>query len=245
LSVFADDGAELGRVLGEMCQLWCISGRTFSALYVRGHRHEGERGWALGAVSPYENAPVIEGILAHGILRLDGKREHPNRQGVAGLRLFVPARASRPLRERVPALSSGGNLESRLIPRREVEMILDASRETVARIRSLVPGASAAIETRVTPGGAELAICFRGMEFARWDKEGVSFGLGDVRKKLARGDDAEACAADTKPGTASQTRNRQIVEISFSGNSSHAHWIERKLTTWDGSDFSAATQLFR
>jgi hypothetical protein len=181
---------------------------SFSGLYVRGLMREGERGWAFLSVSPYENAAVIDGILAYGILWLDWEREHATRRAVAGLRLFVPAGTSRPLRERVLALSSsarveiyewcepdgpmkkmdpadGGNLESRLVPRREVEMILDDSRETVARIRSLVPSASAAIETRVTSGAAELAICFRGLEFARWNAQGASFGLGDSRENLS------------------------------------------------------------
>jgi hypothetical protein len=181
---------------------------SFSGLYVRGLMREEERDWAFLAVSPYENAAVIGGILAYGILWLDWEREHATRRAVAGLRLFVPGGTSRPLRERVLALSSGahveiyewrepdgpmkkvdpadaGNLESRLVPRREVEMVLDGSRESVARIRSLVPSASAAIETRVTTGVAELAICFRGLEFARWNAQGVSFGLGDVRKSLS------------------------------------------------------------
>ena len=169
---------------------------------------EGERAWAFLTVSPHENAAVIEGILAYGILSLDWEREHATRRAVAGLRLFVPAGTSRPLRGRVLALSpgarveiyewrepdgpmkkvdpaDGGNLESRLMPRREVEMILDSSRESVAQIRSLVPSASAAIETRVTSGAAELAISFRGLEFARWNAQGVSFGLGDIRKNLS------------------------------------------------------------
>jgi hypothetical protein len=181
---------------------------SFSGLYLRGLMREGERAWAFLAVSSHENAAVIEGILAYGILWLDWARERAIRRAVAGLRLFVAAGTSRPLRERVLALSTGarveihewrepdgpmkkidpadaGNLESRLVPRREVEMILNGSRESVARIRSLVPTASAAIETRVTTGAAELAICFRGLEFARWNAEGVSFGLGDVRKSLS------------------------------------------------------------
>jgi hypothetical protein len=151
---------------------------------------------------------VIDGILAYGILWLDWEREHAIRRAVAGLRLFVPAGTSRSLRERVLALSSsarveiyewrepdgpmkkmdpadGGNLESRLVPRREVETILDDSRNTVAQVRSLVPSASAAIETRVTSGAAELAICFRGLEFARWNAQGASFGLGDIRENLS------------------------------------------------------------
>jgi hypothetical protein len=113
---------------------------------------EGSQAWAFLGVSPNENAAVIEGIVAYGLLWFGWLREHASRRAVMGLRLFVPAGSSRPLRERLLALSSGaraeiyewrepdgpmkkvdsadaGDLESRLVPRREVEMVLDASRE--------------------------------------------------------------------------------------------------------------------
>ena len=194
---------------------------SFSGLYVRGSMREGSQAWAFLGVSPNENAAVIEGIVAYGILWLDWAREHAGRRTVTGLRLFVPAGSSRPLRERLLALSSGaraeiyewhepdgpmkkvdsadaGNLESRLVPRREVEMALDASRESVARIRALAPSASAAIETRVTSGAIEIAICFRGLQFAVWGAQGVSFGLGDFRK---------SCSAATTPELTRLIRN--------------------------------------
>jgi hypothetical protein len=183
---------------------------SFSGLYVRGRMHEGSQGWAFLAVSPNESAAAIEGILAFGILWLDWTRSHANRRAVGGLRLFVPEGTSRPLRERLLALSpsarteiyelcgpdgrmhkvdgaDAGNLESRLVPRREIEMALDAAREGVTRIRSLGPNAAAPIETRVATGSNETAFCFRGLEFARWTEQGVLFGLGDARQRLSHG----------------------------------------------------------
>jgi hypothetical protein len=183
---------------------------TFSELYVRGRMHEGSQGWAFLAVSPNESAAVIEGILAFGILWLDWTRSHADRRAVGGLRLFVPEGTSRPLRERLLALSpaarteiyewrkpdgpmqkvdpeDAGNVESRLIPRRQIEMALGAARESVTRIRSLSANTALPIETRVAAGTDETAVCFRGLEFARWTEQGVLFGLGDAQQHLSRG----------------------------------------------------------
>jgi hypothetical protein len=186
---------------------------SFSGLYVRGRMHEGSRGWAFLAVSPNESAGAIEGILAFGILWLDWTRSHAARRAVGGLRLFVPEGTSRPLGERLLALSptarteiyewcepdgpmhkvdptDAGNLKSRLVPRREMEMALGAAREGVARVRSLMPNAAVPIETRVAAGtneAVETAICFHGLEFARWTEQGVLFGLGDMRRHLSQG----------------------------------------------------------
>ena len=181
---------------------------SFSGLYVRGQMHEGSRAWALLAVSPSEDAAAIEGILAFGLLWLDWTRGHADRRAVEGLRLFVPEGTSRSLRERVLGLSpiarteiyefnerdgsvqkmdpaDAGNLESWLVSRREIESALTGARDAVARVRAMVPGAAEAIEARVPAGTREVALCFRGLEFARWTKDGLFFGLGDAREPMS------------------------------------------------------------
>jgi hypothetical protein len=181
---------------------------SFSGLYVRGRMHEGSRAWALLAVSAAEDAAAIEGILAFGLLWLDWTRSRAERRSIEGLRLIVPEGTSRYLRERVLALSSGartevfeldepsgrmqkvdaadaGNLQSSLVPRREFESVLAAWRDAVSRVRGIVPGAASAIEARVPAGTREVALCFRGLEFARWTQDGLFFGLGDARKRLS------------------------------------------------------------
>jgi hypothetical protein len=93
--------------------------------------------------------------------------------------------------------ADAGNLESWLVPRGDVESTLSAAQDAFARIPLLAaisesapdavaPGAVApgAIATRPVAGTAEVALCFRGLEFARWSRDGVSFGLGDTREKL-------------------------------------------------------------
>jgi hypothetical protein len=183
---------------------------SFSGLYVRGLMQEGARSWALIAVSPDENVVAIEGILAFGILWLDWTRSHPARRPVEGLRLLVPGGAGRRLRERALALSASvraeifeygepdgrmqkmdvadaGNLESWLVPRGDVESTFAAARDAFARISLLgafAEGAPGAIAPRAVAGTTEVALCFRGLEFARWSRDGISFGLGDTRERL-------------------------------------------------------------
>jgi hypothetical protein len=185
---------------------------SFSGLYVRGQMREERSTWAALAIPPGESAASIEGSLAFGILWLDWSRGRAGRRAIDGLRLFAPEGATRRLRERALALSSGarteifefrereermqrtdpadvGNLESWLVPRSEMESTLTAARDSAARFPSLTPKTPAlrdAIAQRVLPGGAETSFSFRGLEFARWSVEGLSFGLGDSRRPLSQ-----------------------------------------------------------
>jgi hypothetical protein len=178
---------------------------SFSGLYVRGRMREGAYLWAFLAVSPRESAATIDGILAFAILWLDWVREHSHRHGVEGSRLFVPAGASRSVCSRVSALSTAaraeiyefddgdgrtekmdtaeaGNLESWLTPRRDAELALSTAQEAAARVPALAPilsEAAGCMRANVLPGAKEVAFSFHGLEFARWSREGVCFGLGD------------------------------------------------------------------
>lgn len=180
---------------------------SFSGLYVRGVMHEGPRAWALLAVASTQDAAAVEGILAFGILWLDWMRGRVQQRAIEGLRLFVPQGGSRCLRERLLALSSAarteiyelrepdammqkvdsadaGNLESRLMPRREIESKLRAASDTITDIRAMLPDSSSAIEARVLAGKDELVLSLRGLVFARWTKQGVFFGLGNAPERL-------------------------------------------------------------
>ncbi len=189
---------------------------SLSGVYVRGRMHEGSREWAVMAVAPCESAAAIEGILTFGILWLDLARALAQIRAVEGLRLFVPEGASKPLLERAAALSSaarvevfefrsngdrvqkmaasdGGNIEGWLTPWREVQFAIAEAREAVARIHALalhLPPAGEGIGLRFVATTSEVAVSFRGLEFARWSREGILFGLGDARQRLT---------ADTEP----------------------------------------------
>jgi hypothetical protein len=180
---------------------------SFSGMYVRGRRHEGTSDWAFLAASPSENATAIDGILAFGLLWLDWTRNHSEKRAVEGLRLFVPEGSSQILRERVLALSpiarteiyefsepdsqmkkidpaDAGNLDSSIVSRRDVESTQAAARDWLARIRAMIPGTADAIETRVPRKTSELVFSFRGLEFARWTREGLLFGMGEATERL-------------------------------------------------------------
>jgi hypothetical protein len=223
---------------------------SFSGLYVRGRMREGSRAWAVLAVSPGENAAAIEGILAFGILWLDWTRQHAERQAIEGLRLFVPEGASRFVSERALALSSAaraeifefrepdawikkmdtgdaGNLESWLVPRHEAESALRAAREAVAGVHALalhMPPAGDEIGTRLVPGTDEVALDFRGLEFGRWSRDGIFFGLGDSREKLSEA---------SEPALDRLMRRLDLHRSSLASDTNHAlyraapeRWIE-------------------
>lgn len=180
---------------------------SFSGSYVRGVMHEGSHAWALLAAAPSEDAATIENILAFGILWLDWTRSRAERRAVEGLRFFVPHGASQRLRERLLALlpsvraeifemrepdavmqkidpTDAGNLESWLVPREQMESTLSNARETIARIRAMLPGNADAIQWRVAGSASEVSLCFHGMQFARWTRQGTFFGLGNSTELL-------------------------------------------------------------
>ncbi|HTS13690.1 MAG TPA: hypothetical protein VMH00_16340 [Candidatus Limnocylindrales bacterium] len=183
---------------------------SFSGVYIRGRMHEGSREHALIAASPGESSASIEGILTFGILWLDWCRSHAQRRTVEGLRVFVPEGTSRFIRERSLGIAAHarlevfefderegkvcktdpadvGNLESWLAQRREVESDLAAARDAIARVRALAPAGSELAQNmaaRPVAGTHEVAMCFRGLEFARWRRDGITFGIGDSRDRL-------------------------------------------------------------
>ncbi len=134
---------------------------SFSGLYVRGVMREGSRAWAVLAAGPRE-ADAVEEMFAFGILWLDWSRNHSKKHCIEGLRLFVPEGTSRSLRERSLGLSNsakieifemrepdvmiqrvdpadGGNLESYLAPRPEIENTITKATEAAQRIRGMLP----------------------------------------------------------------------------------------------------------
>jgi hypothetical protein len=177
---------------------------SFSGCYTRGVLHRGSRAWAVLGASSAEEAATLDAILTYGLLWLAWTQEHARGKVVAGLRLFLPEGASRITAHRMSALASPapielyeleeargrarrmdpsdiGNLSTWLTPRREVEHILAEARPAVEKIRALARGA---INVGVPPGTRDAALRFRGVEFARWHRGKIFFGLGDERCEL-------------------------------------------------------------
>lgn len=181
---------------------------SFSGLYTRGVMVDAGRSWALLGVWSGEDRSTVEDALSFGLLWLDWTRQHARRRAIEGLRVFLPVGLSRLALHRTRVLApsanlqvyelaehtwrvaraeagDAGNLESWLTPRSEAEATLLAAREAVEKIRGLASQAPNAIEAVHSPGTREIALRFRGLEFARWDAARVLFGLGDARCELS------------------------------------------------------------
>ncbi|MFZ3201711.1 MAG: hypothetical protein WA175_11250 [Candidatus Acidiferrales bacterium] len=171
-------------------------------------------------------------------------------RAVEGLRIFVPHGASRFLRARVLALSSAArtgifefreadghfekqehadaaNLESWLMARPHVESLLAEAREAIAKIHPIAlhrPPAGGEIGLHIVPETREVALCFRGLEFGRWSREGIFFGLGDSREKLTQ---------ETEPALDQLIRRLDLHRNSLASETNHPlyravpeRWIE-------------------
>jgi hypothetical protein len=177
---------------------------SFSGCYTRGLMHRGQRSWAVMGVSAAEDAATIDGMLTYALIWLDWNRAHADRRAIAGLRLFLPEGMCRLTSHRWNALDpaanvvvyeiqetlwrarrldprDAGNLSTWLTPRRELEFVLAEAKNALAPIQALAPEVIAA---SVPPGTREVALRFRGMEFARWQDGRVVFGLANARREL-------------------------------------------------------------
>lgn len=174
---------------------------SFSGSYTRGVLRRGQRAWAVLGVSSAESAATIDAALTYGLLWLDWTRARAQRRVVEGLRLVLPEGGARVAAHRLQAVVASanvelyelhaatwrlrrvdsrdaGNLLTWLTPRREAEETRAAARDTVERVLALAPGAMDAV---VPPGTREVALRFRGLEFARWQGGQLHLGLGAVR----------------------------------------------------------------
>jgi hypothetical protein len=178
---------------------------SFSGLYVRGVMREGRHAWTILGVPPGSDAAAISGALTAGLLWLDWSREHAARRAIEGLRIFLPEGTARETRQRTRALApfarieifelaenasrvaaidlaDTGNIESWLTPRREIESTLTAAGAVIESVRAANDRAAENIAAAVRPGAKEVALRFRGLEFARWAEGQLAIGVGDSRR---------------------------------------------------------------
>jgi len=179
---------------------------SFSGLFVRGVMTEGRCASAILAAPPGSEAATVSGALTFGLLWLDWSRERATRRPIEGLRLFLPEGTARETRQRVRALApfarveiyeltenggrvrpldlaDTGNLESWLTPRREIEGALTAAGAVIASVRAANDRAAENIAAAVRPGAKEVALRFRGLEFARFAEGQLAIGVGDARRE--------------------------------------------------------------
>jgi hypothetical protein len=177
---------------------------SLSSRYTRGLLKTRDGHWAVLAASPEESAPAIDDMLTFGLLWLENARARARIERVHGLRLFMPPGTGKLVAHRVGALSPStkiefyefnlalgrarrvdakelGNVVTWLTARREVEGILAEAAPEIDAVRRLAPDA---ITANVVPGTREVALRFRGADFARWQNATIFFGLGDHRHAL-------------------------------------------------------------
>lgn len=184
---------------------------SLSGNYVRGLLRAASRAWAVLGAAPGENGATYDGLLTCGLLWLDRARQSTRLGPVAGLRLFFPEGTGRTTAHRLSALSASaavelyeynhqswgarridpldiGNVESWLTPRRETDAVLAAAASFLDGLRRSAPEA---IQAQVAPGTGQVAVRFRGLLFARWQPDGVFFGLDDPQQFLSAGRQSE------------------------------------------------------
>jgi hypothetical protein len=66
----------------------------------------------------------------------------------------------------------------------EIESALIEAGHLATLIRRLIPAQKDVIGTRVSAGTRGITFSFKGLDFVRWSREGIFFGLGDARELL-------------------------------------------------------------
>ena len=184
---------------------------SLSGCYARGMVRRGSTAWAVLGVSAEESAATLDASLTAGLLWLAQARRRAAGPAVAGLRLLLPAGAAmnaaarrrKALDPRVQIElheldekrgtarrfdgAGGGNWATHFVPRREAEAILSAAAADIAPVIALgANGALArqAIQASASGDARSVVLRFRGLEFGRWDANGIVFGLGLRREAL-------------------------------------------------------------
>jgi len=177
---------------------------SLSTRYTRGIMRLRTENWAVLAAAPGESAAAIDDMLTFGLIWFRHSHTRVKSGRLAGLRLFLPEKMGEVIAHRARALANSitvefyeispatgrsrrvdpaeiGNVVTWLTARREVEGVLSESALQIEPIRKL---AAEAITTSIVPGVREVALRFRGAEFARWQNGAIFFGLGDHRRLL-------------------------------------------------------------
>jgi hypothetical protein len=183
---------------------------SLSGSYVRGLLRSGSHTWAVLGGAPAEHPGVYDGLLTFGLIWLDRARRSAHNGPIAGLRLFFPEGTGRATAHRLAALSpattvelyeynpqsgrarsidplDAGNIQSWLTQHRETEAILSAAAPFLDRVRRHAPDA---IRPHIVPGANCVQVRYHGLAFARWQPDGIFFGIGDRQQLLSPGREA-------------------------------------------------------
>lgn len=140
---------------------------------------------------------------------LDRARQSGGCGNLCGLRLILPKGKAAALASRIHATDprlavqvyerdaqretlervdpcADGNIDAWLVPRRESQLLLDRAAAAIAPLQALEPDA---IRAHAAPQSREVVLRFRGLAFARWSEECVTFGMDGHWNKLNAGNE--------------------------------------------------------
>lgn len=208
--------------------------RSFSTWYTRGLARQGRIGWAFLGLDESEPLAAADGVLAHGLIWLDWLRSQSQRATVPGLKLFLPPGAVQLTAHRAACLNARaaqleilewkigdaqprsvdlrdfGNVETRLAPRRQGELLIETHRPLLAEWAG---DSLDAMDLVADPSGNSTSLRVRGLEVARVEGQispRIYFGLEGSYQKLGvdNRSDFSQLLKDVLELRAARSRNR-------------------------------------
>jgi hypothetical protein len=181
---------------------------SFSAWYTRGVASQGHTGWAFLGLSEEEGTAAADSVLAFSLIWLDWLRNQADRVAITQLKLFLPPAAIKVIAHRAAYLNHQalnveifewtvnqatptpvdledfGNVETRLAPRRQAELLM-AYHESL--LRDLLGDLSGDVDVVPDSPGTSLSLRIAGLEVARVEGQlapRVFFGLEGSFQRL-------------------------------------------------------------
>jgi hypothetical protein len=178
---------------------------SLSGIYARGVSRKGSIRCAFLAVPEGETPDAVESSLTYALLWLERARQSAGRGPISFLRLILPAGTAGSLANRLAALNpqlaiqvcelnyldeqiqrvdpcANGNVDTRLVPHRESEMLKCRAEGALAPIVAMRRDA---ISMHANPQEEEVVLRFRGLTFARWRDGQIYFGIGAHSEALS------------------------------------------------------------
>ena len=180
---------------------------SFSAWYTRGLATQGRSAWAFLGLSEEEGPAAADSALAFGLIWLDWLRSRTDRLAITGLKLFLPPEAvsanahraaylnPRALKVEIYQWRKGppsvtpvdlrdyGNVETRLTPRRQAELLRESH---ASLLQDVLGGEVEGIDIIPDPAGTFSSLRIAGLEVARIEGQlapRIYFGLeGSIRR---------------------------------------------------------------
>lgn len=213
---------------------------SFSTWYTRGVAEQGRIAWAFLGLDEVEAAAASDAVLSFGLIWLDWLRVRHERAVVGGLKLFLPPGAIDLIAHRAACLDRRamefeilswkqgdtravpidlrdyGNVETRLVPRRQGEALI---RRHQAMLADLLGDLLRRVDVIPDASASELSLRVLGLEIARikgTQEACVHFGLEGSRQRLVNGNREEFVSLV-----------RRVIELRSPGRKNRDHDLYR------------------